>query len=43
MRQCIVVFEAIPAELMAAGARHVGAAGCFLDGNFTFWTFICEE
>ena len=39
----IVVLQAIPTELMTAWARHVEAAGCFLDRDFAFRTFVCEE
>lgn len=43
MRGCIVIFEAVPAELMTTWARHMKAASGFLDGNFAFGTFIREE
>lgn len=39
----IVVFEAIPAELVPAGTGHMWAAGGLLDGYFAAWALVGEE
>lgn len=39
----IVVFQAVPAKLVAAGTRHMRAAGGLLDGYFAARALVGEE